>query len=149
MIACGKKLKVIPPYKIVVVRTYILDFLTHWPPVPILWFCNLNQNIGIHMWVEGNNATLPHDVLTFQCLTNWYTLNQAILITCRFRRWLNPIIAFTHMLYIYSKSRSTWRHLHLWWFKRVFIKKKVKWVGELIMLCHPKGMTIKRQVWCL
>ena len=26
------ELKVIPPYKIVVVRTYILKFLTHWPP---------------------------------------------------------------------------------------------------------------------
>ena len=34
MIACEKKreLKVIPLYKIVVVRTYILKFLTHWPP---------------------------------------------------------------------------------------------------------------------
>ena len=35
MIACenkSKKLKVIPPYKIVVVRTFILKFLTHWPP---------------------------------------------------------------------------------------------------------------------
>ena len=34
MIACEKKweLKVIPPYKIVVVRTYILKILTHWPP---------------------------------------------------------------------------------------------------------------------
>ena len=32
MIACenkSKKLKVIPPYKIVVVRTFILKFLTH------------------------------------------------------------------------------------------------------------------------
>jgi hypothetical protein len=27
-----KKLEVIPPYKIVVVRTYILIFYTHWPP---------------------------------------------------------------------------------------------------------------------
>ena len=26
------KKKVIPPYKIVVVRTYILNLLTHWPP---------------------------------------------------------------------------------------------------------------------
>ena len=32
MIACEKKLKVILPYKIVVVRTYILNFLTQWPP---------------------------------------------------------------------------------------------------------------------
>ena len=27
-----KEWKVIPPYKIVVVCTYILNFLTHWPP---------------------------------------------------------------------------------------------------------------------
>ena len=34
MIACEKRreLEVIPPYKIVVVRTYILNFLTHCPP---------------------------------------------------------------------------------------------------------------------
>ena len=34
MIACGirKELKVIPPYKIVVVHTYTLNFLTHSPP---------------------------------------------------------------------------------------------------------------------
>jgi hypothetical protein len=33
MIACEKKnLEVIPPYKIVVIRTYILIFLTHCPP---------------------------------------------------------------------------------------------------------------------
>ena len=34
MVACEKKLKVIPPYKIAVVRTYILTFVTHWPPPP-------------------------------------------------------------------------------------------------------------------
>jgi hypothetical protein len=37
MIACGKKeeVEVIPPYKIVVVRTCILKFLHSDPPVPV------------------------------------------------------------------------------------------------------------------
>jgi hypothetical protein len=53
MISCEKKtkLEVIPPYKIVVVHTYILIFSTHCPPLPVVrgepvfsvmvagWFC--------------------------------------------------------------------------------------------------------------
>jgi len=42
MIACGKKeeVEVIPPYKIVVVRTCILKFLHSDPPVPLgpIWW---------------------------------------------------------------------------------------------------------------
>jgi hypothetical protein len=44
------KLKVIPLYKIVVVRTYILIFLTHWSPRGHMWQSPQPNDISMHFY---------------------------------------------------------------------------------------------------
>ena len=65
-----EKLKVIPPYQIVVVRTYILNFLTQCPPPLRIWQIKkevlsflYNKNLKVkEEWTIVNSLHLTHPV---------------------------------------------------------------------------------------
>ena len=68
-----KKLKVIPPYKIVVVRICILNFLTHWPPPP--GWADVNTR-HLYEWYQLQLKVLDYSEVasykpSLQCLWNW------------------------------------------------------------------------------
>ena len=61
MIACGKKeeVEVIPPYKIMVVRTCILKFLHSDPPVVQISFSLVNYVVLTYNWYNNIGSLVP------------------------------------------------------------------------------------------